>query len=78
MSDELDLKTTYRAILDAARDKRFISYSELAEANHADWRKVRYKIPHHLYNLVKIAAARSWPIPSAIVVSKNNLNTGVF
>ena len=78
MSDELDLQTTYRAILDAARDKRFISYSEVAEANNADWRKVRYKIPHHLYNLVKTAAARDWPIPSAIVVSKSNLDTGVF
>ena len=78
MSDELDLKTTYRAILDAARNERFISYSELAEANNVGWQRVRYKIPNHLYNLVKIAAALDWPIPSAIVVSKDNLDTGVF
>ena len=36
MSDQLDLRRTYRAILDAARDKRFISYGDLAKANGTD------------------------------------------
>ena len=40
MSNQLDLKKTYRVILDAARDKRFISYGDLAKANDADWQKV--------------------------------------
>ena len=33
MTDQLDLRKTYRAILDAARDRRFISYGDLAKAN---------------------------------------------
>lgn len=31
MTDVLDLQTTYQAILEAARDGRFISYGDLAE-----------------------------------------------
>ena len=78
MKDSLDLQTTYRAILDAARQRRFISYGDLAKANGADWGKVRYKMNHHLGELVKLAAARNWPLPSAIVVSKSNLETGTL
>tara|TARA_R110002073_G_scaffold148279_1_gene301321 strand:- start:52 stop:177 length:126 start_codon:yes stop_codon:yes gene_type:complete len=32
MSDTLDLQTKYKAILDAAREHRFISYGALAKA----------------------------------------------
>ena len=76
MTDHLDLKKTYRAILDAARDKRFTSYGDLAKANDANWQKVRYEMNRHLGSLVKIAAARGWPMPTAIVVSQNNIKTG--
>ena len=76
MNDQLDLRKTYRAILDAARGKRFTSYGDLAKANDADWQKVRYKMNRHLGSLVKIAAARDWPMPTAIVVSQNNIETG--
>ena len=41
MSDVLDLQTTYKTILEAARDGRFISYGDLAQANGAKWQKVR-------------------------------------
>lgn len=78
MSNTLDLQTTYKAILDAAREHRFISYSDLATANGADWQNVRYKMNAHLGNLVHIAAERNWPIPSAIVVNKANLETGTL
>ena len=78
MSNQLDLKKTYRAILNAARDKRFISYGDLAKANDADWQKVRYEMNRHLGNLVKIAATHNWPMLTAIVVNQNNLETGTL
>ena len=78
MSNQLDLKKTYRVILDAARDKRFISYGDLAKANDADWQKVRYKMNHHLSELVRIAATHNWPMLTAIVVNQNNIETGTL
>ena len=78
MSDQLDLRRTYRAILDAARDKRFISYGDLAKANGTDWQKVRYEMNRHLGKLVKIAAEQDWPMPCAIVVPKDNIKTGTL
>jgi 5-methylcytosine-specific restriction enzyme B len=70
MSDTLDLQTSYRAILAAARKHRFISYGDLAKANGAEWQKVRHAMNHHLGRLVEIATDRGWPMPSAIVVNK--------
>ncbi len=78
MKDNLDIQTTYRAIIHAARRRRFISYGDLAKANGAEWRKVRYKLNDLLGDLVKLAAERKWPIPSAIVVNQRNLETGTF
>ena len=76
MADQLDLEKTYRAILDAARNGRFISFGDLAKANDAKWQTVRYDMYRHLGNLVEIAAARGWPMPSAIVVNQDNIETG--
>ena len=78
MDDSLDLQTTYRAILDAARQRKYVSYGALAKANGAEWAKVMYRMPGHLGDLMTIAAQRNWPIPSAIVVDKDNLETGAF
>jgi 5-methylcytosine-specific restriction protein B len=78
MTDQLDINKTYQAILDAARNRHFISYGELAQANNADWQKVRYKMNHHLGDLVAFAAARKWPLPSAIVVNQNNVTAGTL
>ena len=58
MSEQLDLQTTYDAILCAARERRFISYGDLARANGAEWQKVRYEMNRHLGELVKIAVDR--------------------
>ena len=76
MTDQLDLKKTYRAILDAARDQRFISYGDLANANDAEWNKVRYKMNLHLGQLVEFAVANDWPLLSAIVVNKKDTKNG--
>lgn len=78
MSVHLELGKTYGAILDAARNRRFISYGDLARVNNTDWKAVRYKMPHHLWELVKVAADRKWPMPTAIVVNKKNIDTGTM
>ena len=76
MTDQLDLKITYRAILDAARNHRFISYGDLAEANDAKWQKVYRKMNTHLDDLNDIAVKNNWPLLSAIVVNKDNIKSG--
>ncbi len=76
MAQHLNLKKSYEAILKAARERRFISYGDLAKANGAPWNKVRYEMNRHLGELVKLAAERGWPMPSAIVVSQANVESG--
>lgn len=76
MAVQLDLEKTYRAILDAARNGQFISFGDLAKANDAKWQTVRYDMYRHLGNLAEIAAAHGWPMPSAIVVNQDNIETG--
>ena len=76
MTELLDLRKTYRAILNAARERRFISYGDLASANDANWQSVRYKMNRHLGELVEIASKHDWPMPSAIVVPQDKIETG--
>lgn len=78
MNEQLDLQTTYAAILNAAREHRFISYGDLAKANGAEWQKVRYEMNRHLGELVGLAVERGWPMPSAIVVNQQSLQTGAL
>src|SRR3546814_20173055 len=76
MSDTLDLQTSYRAILGAARERRLISYGEFAKANGAEWQKARRAMTRHLSDTVGIAPDRGWPMPRAIVVNNNTVHTG--
>ena len=78
MDDSLDLQTTYRAILNAARQGKYVSYGTLVKANGAEWAKVRYKLNSQLGEIMTLAARRDWPIPSAIVVDQANLETGTL
>ncbi|MCZ8122372.1 MAG: AAA family ATPase [Magnetospirillum sp.] len=78
MADKLDLQKTYSAILGAARERRFISYGDLAKANGAEWSKVRYEMNRHLGELVRVAVSRGWPMPSSIIVNQGNLETGAL
>lgn len=75
---KLDLEVTYKAILAAARNRSFISYGQIAKANGAEWNEVRYEVNTHLGDLLTFAAKRGWPLPSAIVVSQQNLHTGAL
>ena len=78
MNKQLDLQTTYRAILDAARERRFVSYGDLAKANGAAWSEVRFDLYGQLGHLMELASERGWPIPSSIVVNQRDVATGTL
>lgn len=78
MIQKLSLKKSYKAILDAARAGRYISYGDVAKANEMPWQKVRYAMNNHLGDLVKIAAERGWPMPSVIVVNQDKVKSGTL
>ncbi len=72
----LDFEKSMSLILQAAREKRCLSYKQLADESGADWGKVHYSIGGHLWDLVKYAHGKGWPMLSAIVVNQRNLPTG--
>lgn len=72
----LDLESTYQVIRKAARERRFVSYGDIAEASGIPWSAAWRRMPQHLGQLVSLAHERGWPIPSAIVVNKNDVETG--
>jgi 5-methylcytosine-specific restriction protein B len=73
---KLSINNSYRAILAAARQGRFISYGEVAAASDVDWKKARRPMPPHLDRLLQICHERGWPLITSIVVSKGNLESG--
>ncbi|MER9843511.1 AAA family ATPase [Mesorhizobium australicum] len=72
----LNINKSYKAILAGARQGRFVSYGEVAAASGVEWKKARRPLPLQLDQLVKISHERGWPLISAIVVNKDNLETG--
>jgi 5-methylcytosine-specific restriction protein B len=72
----LNLETSLAYLRQAARERRFVSYGELAEANGASWDKVRYPMNAHLWALVEHANHRGWPMLSAMIVNKSHRETG--
>ena len=78
MDDSLDLQITYRTILDAARQGKYVTYGALVKANGAKWQKARYKLNSQLGELMELAAQRDWPLPSSIVVDRANHKTGTL
>jgi hypothetical protein len=72
----LDFDQSYLVIREAAREKRFLSYKELANASGAEWSKIHYAIGGHLWRLVEYSHRKGWPMLSAIVVNQQNVATG--
>jgi len=72
----LDFDKSFQIIRQAAAEKRFVSYKELSDASGADWGRVHYSVGGHLWTLVEYAHRRGWPMLSAIVVNKQNVDTG--
>lgn len=76
MADTLNLNTTYQAIIAAAKDRKFITYGDIAKAQNLEWSKVRYAMNSHLETLLGISAANDWPLLTAIVVNQGGLQSG--
>jgi hypothetical protein len=74
----LDFDKSFRVIREAARNGRFLSYKELADASGAEWLKVHYSVGNHLGQLVEYAHRKGWPLLSAIVVNKARLREGTM
>ena len=72
----LNFEKSYRLILQAAQEKRYLSYKELADGSEAKFEKVFFSLPHHLLQLCEYAHLHGWPMLSAIVVNKPNVSTG--
>lgn len=72
----LDPETSMPIIREAARQGRFLSYKELADASGVDWGQAHYAIGGHLWGLVEYADLMGWPMLSAIVVNKPNVKDG--
>jgi len=72
----LNFPASLKAIRAAAKEKRFLSYKQLADASGAEWNKVRYDVGPHLWALVEHAHRHGWPMLSAVVVNQPNLASG--
>ena len=74
----LEFDKSFRIIKAAAKERRFLSYKDLADASGADWNQVHYSIGGHLWDLVEFAHRNGWPMLSAVVVNKPNLQSGTM
>jgi hypothetical protein len=72
----LDFAKSLSIILNAAKERRFLSYKDLADASCADWGQVHYAIGEHLWRLVEYSHLKHGVLFSAIVVNKPNTATG--
>lgn len=73
-----DFDKSFAIIRTAAKERRFISYKDLSDASGAQWNQVHYSVGGHLWRLVEYAHRKNWPMLSAIVVNKNNTDTGAM
>ena len=74
----LSFDKSFAIIKSAAAERRFISYKDLADESGARWTQVHYSVGSHLWSLVEYAHRKGWPMLSAIVVNKENLDTGTM
>ena len=71
-----ELAKSIAFIKEHARQRRCVSYGALATLHGAEWSSVRYQMPEHLWALVKWAASNGAPLLSAVVVNKQNVESG--
>lgn len=72
----LDFEKTFSAVLKAAKERRFLSYKQLADESEVEWSRVRYAANQHLGDLIEYAHRKGWPLLSAIIVNQQNLADG--
>jgi 5-methylcytosine-specific restriction protein B len=75
----LSISKSIEAMIAAAKENRFISYGELADANGMEWAKARHRMngKHgHLDDLLAYCHSKGMPLLTAIVVQKGKLDSG--
>jgi hypothetical protein len=72
----LDFDKTMRIVREAARAGNFLSYKDVADASGAKWNVIHHTIGKHLGGLVEYAHKKGWPLLSAIIVNKPNVEIG--
>jgi hypothetical protein len=72
----LDFDKTVMAIHQAAKEQRFISYKEVADASGVPWGSARRPMNRHLGRLLGWCDKKGYPLLSAIVVDKQHLPNG--
>jgi hypothetical protein len=70
-SGGLDFDKSFQRLEKAARERRSVSYREIADASGAPWAETYRQMEGHLARLTGYAIRRGWPAPSAVVVREN-------
>jgi hypothetical protein len=73
---DLYLEKSIAAISQAARQSRYISYGEVAQASDCVWNNVRHPMNQHLQRVIEYCHARKMPLLSSIVVNQPGLESG--
>jgi len=76
LGNGLNFDTTIKVVTAAAREGKYISYGQVAQASGANWQQVHYAISRHLGDLIEYCHRNGLPLLSAIVVNQHNLKTG--
>lgn len=75
----LNLEASLKCLMEAARNRTYVSYGQLAAASRAEWIKARQQMngaKGHLELLLDLCHARGLPLLTAICVNQENLSTG--
>ena len=65
MSGDLDMQITYGMIVVAARERRVLHYTDIADAHGIEWSPAVFR---HLGKVLEVSFKRDWPALTAIIV----------
>ncbi len=75
----LEIQKSLTALTQAARERRYLTYGDLAAASNVPWTKARHQMngaKGHLDRLLEVCHARGLPLLPAICVNESGRQTG--
>lgn len=75
-SKSLSVEKTVALLKDAAQQKHFVSYKDVAEASGIEFGTVRWQVGKHLDAILELCHSRRWPLLTALCVKQNEVATG--
>jgi len=72
----LDFEKSLAIIVEAASQRRYVGYKQLAEKSGAEWAKVHWSVGPHLDTMLEYCVRKNWPLLPAIVVRQDHVATG--